>query len=67
MAIELTFAENMKLRLAPRGTADLWRGSNNAIRREILDAVYLNRTLSEVSLFTEKRKPFDELAKRPYL
>ena len=32
---------------------------------EILDAVCLNRTLSDVSLVTEKRKPFDVLAKRP--
>ncbi|MGI9470302.1 MAG: recombinase zinc beta ribbon domain-containing protein [Rubripirellula sp.] len=45
--------------------ADLWRGSNNAVRREILDAVCLNRTMSDVSLVTEKRKPFDVLAKRP--
>lgn len=44
--------------------ADLWRGSNNAVRREILDAVCLNRTLSDVSLVTQKRKPFDVLAKR---
>ncbi len=47
--------------------ADLWRGSNNVLRREILDAVCLNRTLSDVSLVTEKRKPFDVLAKRPDL
>ncbi len=47
--------------------ADLWRGSNNAVRREILDAVCLNRTLSDVSLVIEKRKPFDVLAKRPDL
>ena len=47
--------------------ADLWRGSNNAVRREILDAVCLNRTLSDVSLATQKRKPFDVLAKRPDL
>ena len=45
--------------------ADLWRGSNNAVRREILDSVCLNRTLSDVSLVTQKRKPFDVLAKRP--
>jgi site-specific DNA recombinase len=47
--------------------ADLWRGSNNAVRREMLDAVCLNRTLSDVSLVTQKRKPFDVLAKRPDL
>ena len=47
--------------------ADLWSGSNDAVRREILDGVCLDRTLSDVSLFTEKRKPFDVLAKRPDL
>ena len=45
--------------------AELWRGSNSAVRREILDTVCLNRTVSDVSLVTEKRKPFDVLAKRP--
>ena len=44
--------------------ADLWRGSNNAIRRDILDSVCLNRTLSDVSLVTTKRKPFDVFAER---
>ena len=39
--------------------ADTWRGSNTAIRREILDCVCLNRTLGDVSLCLEKRKPFD--------
>ena len=47
--------------------ADAWRGSNNAIRREILDAVCLNRTLSDVTLVTEKRKPFDGFVKRPQM
>ena len=42
--------------------AEIWRGSNNAVRREILDCVCLNRTLSDVSLFTVKRNPFDILA-----
>ena len=50
-----------------QNAAEIWRGSNNAVRREILDAVCLNRTLSDVSLVTEKRKPFDALAKRPEL
>ena len=44
--------------------ADLWRGSNNAMRREILDSVCLNRTLTDVSLVTTKRKPFDVFAER---
>jgi hypothetical protein len=43
--------------------ADVWRGSNNAIRREILDAVYLNRRLDHLKLAATKRKPFDVLAK----
>ena len=47
--------------------ANLWHGSNNSVRREILDAICLNRTLSDVSLVTETRKPFDVLAKRPDL
>lgn len=47
--------------------ADLWHGSNNSIRREILDSVCLNRTLSDVSLVTTKRKPFDVFAERPNL
>lgn len=42
--------------------ADAWRGSNPAIRREILDCVCLNRTLGDVSLCLAKRKPFDIFA-----
>ena len=42
--------------------AELWRGSNNSVRREILDAVCLNRTLGDVNLDAIKRKPFDILA-----
>ena len=47
--------------------ADVWRGSNNAIRREILDAVCLNRCLNDVNLVLQKRKPFDDFAERPFL
>ena len=47
--------------------ADIWRGSNNAVRREILDAVCLNRTLGDVNLYATKRKPFDVFAERPDL
>jgi site-specific DNA recombinase len=43
--------------------ADVWRGSNTAIRREILDCVCLNRILDDASLCLAKRKPFDVLAK----
>ncbi|MEW6199766.1 MAG: recombinase family protein [Planctomycetota bacterium] len=42
--------------------ADVWRGSNSATRREILDALSLNRTLSDATLCIQKRKPFDLLA-----
>ena len=42
--------------------ADTWRGSNTAVRREILDCVCLNRTLGDVSLCLAKRKPFDVFA-----
>ena len=45
--------------------ATVWRGSNNRERRQILETVCLNRTLSDVSLVTQKRKPFDSLVKRP--
>lgn len=47
-----------------QNAANTWRRSNNAIRREILDLVCLNRTLSDVTLVTEKRKPFDVFAER---
>ena len=46
---------------------DIWRGSNFAVRRQILDCVSSNRTLSDVSLVITKRKPFDLLAERPLL
>jgi hypothetical protein len=45
-----------------QNAADRWRGSNTAIRREILDLVCLNRTLGDVNLYATKRKPFDVFA-----
>src|SRR5690606_28897070 len=45
-----------------QNSAEIWRGSNSSVRREILDAVCLNRTLSDVSLDATKRKPFDIFA-----
>jgi DNA invertase Pin-like site-specific DNA recombinase len=48
-----------------QNAAEIWRGSNNAQKRDILDSVCLNRTLSDVSLVTTKRKPFDALVERP--
>ena len=50
-----------------QNAAEIWRGSNNTVRREILDTLCLNRSLNDVTLVLEKRKPFDELAKRPFL
>jgi len=46
---------------------EIWRGSNSARRRELLDCVSLNCTLSEVSLYIARRKPFDFFAERPFL
>jgi hypothetical protein len=43
---------------------DLWLGSNTTQKREILNLVCLNRTLSDVSLVLQKTKPFDLLAER---
>ncbi len=47
-----------------QNAAEIWRGSNNAVRRELLDAICLNRTLSDVTLDATKRKPFDVFAER---
>lgn len=43
---------------------EIWRGSKMLEKRRILETVSLNRRLGDVSLDLEKRKPFDELAKR---
>ncbi|HOA76059.1 MAG TPA: recombinase family protein, partial [Phycisphaerae bacterium] len=45
----------------------IWRGSNSARKRTILECVSLNRTLTDVTLVLTKRKPFDFLAERPFL
>ena len=45
--------------------AERFKGSNAAGKREILTAVSLNRTLGDVTLCLQKRKPFDLLAERP--
>ena len=45
-----------------QNAAELWRGSNSAARRELLDTVSSNRTLSDASLCVDKRKPSDHLA-----
>ncbi len=47
-----------------QNAAQIWHGSKMDQKREILNAVSLNRLLGDVTLVVEKRKPFDELAKR---
>ncbi len=47
-----------------QNVAETWRHSNSSVRREILDLICLNRTLSDVNLCTTKRKPFDVFAER---
>ena len=42
---------------------NLWNGSNYERKREILECVSSNRVLGPLSLYLEKRKPFDILAK----
>ena len=45
--------------------ADLCGCSNNTLKRELLEILCLNRTVSDVSLCVTKKKPFDILAERP--
>ncbi len=45
--------------------ADVWLGSKMDDKRGILGELALNRTLSDVTLCLDKRKPFDILAERP--
>ena len=45
--------------------ADLCGGSNNTLKRKLLETLSLNRTVSDVSLCVTKKKPFDILAERP--
>jgi DNA invertase Pin-like site-specific DNA recombinase len=47
--------------------ANLWRGSNFAVRREILECISSNRELGHLTLCVAKRRPFDFLAERPFL
>ncbi|MGE3778394.1 MAG: hypothetical protein AB7F89_14500 [Pirellulaceae bacterium] len=47
-----------------QNAAEIWRGSKIAEKRELLETVSLNRTLGDVTLVVEKRKPFDILAER---
>ncbi|MCA9101667.1 MAG: hypothetical protein KDA63_10980 [Planctomycetales bacterium] len=45
-----------------QSAAGIWLGSNIRTKREILESVCLNHTLTDVTLDTTKRKPFDVLA-----
>ena len=46
-----------------QNVGDMWRRSNSEEKREILDAISLNRTLSDTSLDVAKRCPFGHLQK----
>lgn len=46
--------------------ADLWTVSGTDARRQILTRALLKRSLSDVSLVTTKRKPFDVLIEGPF-
>ncbi len=50
-----------------QNAADDWRGSEIGRKRLILEAISLNRRLSDVSLVLEKRRPFRELSERPFV
>ena len=47
--------------------ADMWGCSNSTLKRELLEALSLNRSLSDASLCITKRKPFDILAEQTIL
>ena len=47
--------------------AEKWRGSNISQRRQILELVSSNRTLSDVTIEVIKRSPFSILAERRFL
>jgi hypothetical protein len=47
-----------------KNAVEVWRGSKMGGKQRILRAVSLNRTVSDVSLCLEKRKPFSFLTER---
>jgi len=49
-----------------QNAAETWLGSNKDARREILDLVCLNRQVSSASLCLKMKRPFRELAERPF-
>ena len=44
--------------------AEIWEGSNWEGRRDLLESISLNRTISNATLCLQKRKPFAELAEQ---
>ncbi len=51
----------LKLLKFSQNLAEIWNGSNSAQKREILESISLNRTVSDVSLYIAKRKPLNFL------
>ena len=45
---------------------EMWHGSTFGVKRDILDCLWSNRTLSDVSLTLTRRKPFDILVEGPF-
>ncbi len=65
---DLNQAENvLKAFNLSQNMVETWRRSNSLARRELLDCISLNRSLSDVSLYIVRRKPFDIFAERPFL
>jgi len=63
--------ENGRLALSvydfSQNLVDIWRGSDFASKRTILECISSNRELTDASLVLTKRSPFDWLAERPFL
>jgi site-specific DNA recombinase len=63
--------ENGRLALSvydfSQNLVDIWRRSNFASRRTILECVSSNLALTDATLVVAKRSPFDYLAERPFL
>ena len=47
--------------------ADLWHGSNFGVKRDILNCLCSNRTLTHETLTLTRRKPFDVLVEGRFL
>jgi hypothetical protein len=51
------------IRLKPKGVK-IWGSSKTTVRRQILDSICLKWQVSDVTLVTSKRKPFDFFVER---